>query len=122
MLYYERYYFIQRVIVNYYPIDYRRARYQQVTNYKYMYPLAYFDLVKKYANEAKIDPFLILAVIREESHFRPKIKSWANAVGLMQILPGTAKYVARRYRKKYQRWLLTFPQVNIMLGTFYLKY
>jgi len=55
------------------------------------YPLGYWDAVERAAQKSKVDPFLIAAVIREESRFDPKAVSQAGAIGLMQLMPSTAQ-------------------------------
>ncbi|MDR7416149.1 MAG: transglycosylase SLT domain-containing protein [Armatimonadota bacterium] len=80
------------------------------------YPLAYWDAVRKAAREAGLDPFLVLAVVREESRFDPQAVSPAGAVGLMQLLPMTARELepAVRFRD------LLNPETNLRLGARYL--
>ncbi|MBI2201136.1 MAG: lytic transglycosylase domain-containing protein, partial [Armatimonadetes bacterium] len=62
-------------------------------------------------------PYLVLSVIREESRFDPRAISIAGAVGLMQLLPGTASGVAGATLSVAQ---LTQPEINIRLGTQFL--
>jgi soluble lytic murein transglycosylase-like protein len=69
-----------------------------------------------------IDPVLILAVIREESNFNTYAVSYADAVGLMQIIPPTGKHLAKTYHVKWEGVdTLTNSRINILLGTAYLK-
>lgn len=63
---------------------------------------------------------LVLAVARQESNFNPKIESWAGAVGLMQLMPATARSVARIIKAHYSPRRLTNPAYNIKLGRAYL--
>ncbi|MBN22848.1 MAG: lytic transglycosylase [Bdellovibrionaceae bacterium] len=79
------------------------------------YPYKYKKWIKRYAKG--IDPYLIAALIRQESGFLPGIRSPAGAVGLMQLLPSTARMMKRRVN----RWSLKRPALNIRLGTKYLK-
>ncbi|MBX3176445.1 MAG: transglycosylase SLT domain-containing protein [Candidatus Hydrogenedentes bacterium] len=58
------------------------------------YPLAYWNEVKAIAAEAGLDPYLILAVAKQESTFRPNLTSSAGASGVMQLMPSTAKWMA----------------------------
>ncbi len=69
-----------------------------------------------------MDPALIMAVIEIESKFDPKAVSKAGAIGLMQIMPKTAKSISRELKiKKYNKDSLYNPEINIRIGTYYLK-
>lgn len=69
-----------------------------------------------------IDPALIYALIRQESKFNPKAKSWAGARGLMQLMPRTASFVARdRSLRSSQRRKLYDPEFNLTLGQRYIE-
>src|SRR5204862_2323993 len=61
---------------------------------EYLYPLGYWETVRAAAQAHGVDPLLVLAVIRQESHFEPEAVSSAGARGLMQLLPATARQVA----------------------------
>ncbi len=70
----------------------------------------------------RIDRALIYALIRQESRFNPKAKSWAGARGLMQLMPGTARFVARTNRIRYNnRRKLFQPEINLTLGQRYIE-
>ncbi len=86
------------------------------------YPKGYLESVKKHS-VANIDPFLVLGLIRQESAFQKNATSQSSARGLMQLLTGTAKEMARSLRlyKVSLPWGLYSPDVNIRLGSFYLK-
>ena len=80
-----------------------------------IYPAGYSDLITKYAVRNNLDPFLVNAIIREESWFNKEAVSPAGALGLMQLMPGTAKRMAK---ESYAgRESLFDPEVNIELGT-----
>lgn len=86
------------------------------------YPLLYQDLVARYAKRNTLDPAYVLAIIRTESLFMPDARSPANAVGLMQLLPATARQVARKIgvpRPSIDD--LQQPELNVPLGTAYLR-
>ena len=70
----------------------------------------------------RVDRALIFALIRQESAFNPRAKSWAGARGLMQLMPRTAGYVAkdRGYRNSKRRHLFR-PEVNLELGQKYIE-
>lgn len=82
-------------------------------------PVKFEDLIRKYSHQHDLDPFLILALIREESFFKTDAVSTARAYGLMQILLRTAREVAK---KRIRRRDLFQPETNIRLGTKYLKH
>lgn len=70
----------------------------------------------------RVDRALIYALIRQESRFNPKAKSWAGARGLMQLMPGTARFVARSKGIKYRsRSKLYQPDINLTLGQRYIE-
>jgi soluble lytic murein transglycosylase len=82
-----------------------------------IFPIDYWDLIRKHAAERKLDPYLVAALVAQESTFVPDIRSSAKAVGLMQLMPQTARQYARRLKMKYSSRLLTSPEANIRMGT-----
>ncbi len=82
-----------------------------------IFPLAYWDLIKKYSAANGLDPFLMAALIQQESSFVADIRSYANAYGLMQLLPISGREEARRLKITYSSRMLTQPESNIRLGT-----
>jgi soluble lytic murein transglycosylase len=85
-------------------------------------PLQYQNVIRQQAAEKRIDPALIAAVIYAETKFDPRTSS-AGALGLMQILPGTAQFLAHRSgATTFTTADLARPQVNIAYGTYYLRY
>lgn len=83
----------------------------------------YYDLfVEKHSDESKIEPELVLALMKQESVFDFKAHSWANAYGLMQLIPATAKQMAYQKKDPLTNTNQLFdPDYNIKLGTQYLK-
>ncbi|MCL5406991.1 MAG: lytic transglycosylase domain-containing protein [Patescibacteria group bacterium] len=84
-----------------------------------LYPLDYKDSIKKYSEERGLRPNFVAAVIYTESRFNPKSVSSVGAVGLMQIMPGTADSIASEIGEKTGD--LTDPETSIKYGTWYLK-
>ena len=85
-------------------------------------PLAREDIIRQQASDKGLDPSLLAAVIYAESRFRDRT-SHAGARGLMQITPGTARYIARLSGgTEFEQGDLATPQINISYGAFYLRY
>lgn len=86
-----------------------------------IFPVAYWPAVMEEAAINKIDPFLILSVIRQESIFEPEIVSIADARGLMQVIPPTAARMARELgMESFTADQLQIPERNIAIGARYL--
>lgn len=85
------------------------------------YPLLHAGLVSAESKASSVDPLLVHALIREESRYNASAVSRSHALGLMQLLPGTARGVAARLGVKLDGEASLFrPEVNIKLGTSYL--
>lgn len=87
--------------------------------WRLLYPQAYWVLVRRQARANGLDPYLVMALIRQESAFNPRALSVANARGLMQILPQTVSR-SRRGRARAGRRLYD-PAYNVQVGTRYLR-
>lgn len=88
---------------------------------KRRFPRAHADLFEKEARRSGVDPSLLFAISRRESAFAPDTRSRAGAVGLMQLMPGTARQVARSLKLKRPRTSsLKRPSLNIRLGGRYI--
>ena len=85
-----------------------------------IFPLDYWDLIRKYSAQHDLDPYLVAALMAQESTFVRDIKSHAGAYGLMQVMPRTGRAYARRLKLRYSLRLLTTPEPNIRIGTMYL--
>ncbi len=91
--------------------------------YGLAYPKAFWSSVTKWAEAYGVDPYLILAVVREESNYLPTAVSSSNAGGLMQLLPSTAKWIAEsKCKLKYTTDLAFDPDANVRMGTWYISY
>ena len=85
------------------------------------FPRQYSELIAAYSKEQLVDPYLVQALIREESFFRADSLSPAKAYGLMQLLHGTAREIARGSNLKVKASDLYDPEINIRLGLNHLK-
>jgi len=85
-----------------------------------IYPVAYWDLIQKYSAPNGLDPYLIAALMCQESTFVANIRSPAKAVGLMQLEASTARMYAKRLGIPYSSSVLTTPELNIRIATAYL--
>jgi len=84
------------------------------------FPVNYEEIIQREAAKYAIDPLLIMALIRQESAFNPKAVSPANAHGLMQLLPSTARRLARGMNlPRPSTEQLHEPGLNIQLGMRY---
>ncbi len=87
-----------------------------------IFPLDYWPLIKKYADLHRLDPFLMTALIAQESTFTADVRSSANAVGLMQLIPSTGRQLREaRSAFRYSARILTQPETNIRLGMRYFR-
>lgn len=84
------------------------------------FPIPYRASIVQHSREESLDPFLVAALIRQESEFNAKVISHANAYGLMQLLPSTGRQLARHFgiRRFSSNQLLTADR-NIQLGTYF---
>ena len=85
-------------------------------------PLRHDDIIRQQAQDKNLDPSLIAGVIYVESRFRDQTSD-AGAKGLMQIMPSTADYIARKSGgTRFEQGDLATPQINIAYGSWYLRY
>jgi tetratricopeptide (TPR) repeat protein len=85
-----------------------------------VFPWPWRRVIEAEARQFDIDPYLLAAVIRQESGFRRAIVSHAGAWGLMQIMPGTARMTASRLGLPWHERLLTAPDANVRVGAAHL--
>lgn len=86
------------------------------------YPRAFASAVRDAAARHQVDPFLVWAIMRRESAFRPEVMSAADARGLMQIIPPTATAIAERLAEPAPAPADLFsPERNIRYGAWYLS-
>jgi soluble lytic murein transglycosylase-like protein len=89
---------------------------------KMYYPAKYVDAIRKQATKNGIDPYLVMALIHQESAFNPKAHSSVGAMGLMQLMPATARELGSRLRGSFSTSRLENADFNIELGTYHLKH
>lgn len=86
------------------------------------YPAPYRDAMQENLHKHGLEEAWVYGLMRQESRFATKAKSEVGAAGLMQIMPDTARWVARQIGMKgYRKGLIHQLDVNIKLGTFYMK-
>jgi len=97
-----------------------RTQIQHDFTLRYLAP--YRDVFRSYAKDQQLDEYWVLGLVRQESRFIADAKSWAGARGLMQLMPRTARWTARKIgMKKFNLRDVTDVETNVTLGTSYLK-
>jgi soluble lytic murein transglycosylase len=87
------------------------------------YPLSYGQIVRGHARNYELDPALLAAVIYQESKFKADARSKSGAIGLMQLLPDTAKGIALHTGGTQFRVAdLYVPEINVRYGAWYLRH
>ena len=86
------------------------------------YPRAFATAVESEATRYEVSPFLVWAIMRRESAFRPEVSSAADARGLMQVIPPTARAIAKKLSEKEPDPAELFsPSLSIRYGAWYLS-
>jgi soluble lytic murein transglycosylase len=85
-----------------------------------MYPLAWRRFVEKYAASGKNPPYYLYAIMQKESAYNPHDLSYADAIGLLQMIPPTSRRVAERIGRPYTDDVLYDPEGNIQFGAWYI--
>ena len=97
-----------------------RTRYQVDLHLRY--PMPFADEITSAARAQGLEPALVFGLIRQETRFMPQLKSSVGASGLMQVMPATARYVAKKIGLAWDNpALISDPATNLKLGTAYLK-
>ena len=97
--------------------EYQNLR-KQPAYWQALYPFPFLETIETWSKQRQLNPLLVTALIRQESRFTPAIQSPAGAVGLMQVIPSTAKWIAPKINLK--EYKLNDPKDNINLGTWFL--
>lgn len=96
---------------------------RQLHNFNLRYPTPYRDLFRAAAENEGVDEAWIYGLARQESRFMHHAKSGVGAAGLMQIMPATAKWAAKRIgMSNYSNELIHDLTTNVSIGTYYLRY
>jgi peptidoglycan lytic transglycosylase len=85
------------------------------------YPLPYRSQVLAQARDAGLDPAVLYGLIRQESRFITDVRSSVGASGLMQLMPATARWTARKVGQPYTPAMINDSDVNLRLGAAYFK-
>ena len=86
------------------------------------FPMPFRSSIEIHSREQGLDPYLVAALIRQESEFNPHALSPMNAHGLMQVMPATGKQLARHFGiRRFNATQLFTPDRNIQLGTYYFR-
>lgn len=88
------------------------------------YPVAYTELIARFADEYELDPYLVQSIMRCESSNDPNAVSEAGAIGLMQIMPDTGTWIAHKLDLDdvYTQEMLYDPESNLAFGCWYLHF
>ena len=96
---------------------------KQLHDFNLRYPTPYRDLFRAAAENEGVDEAWIYGLARQESRFMHHAKSGVGAAGLMQIMPATAKWVAKRIgMNHYNSDLIHDLTTNVSIGTYYIRY
>lgn len=85
------------------------------------YPTPYREQIQARAREAGLETPVLLGLIRQESRFVAEARSSVGASGLMQLMPATARWTAKKVGLDFRGDMITDPAVNLQLGTAYFK-
>jgi soluble lytic murein transglycosylase len=92
-------------------------------NFELRYPTPYRDFFRSSATDAGLDEAWVYGITRQESRFMHQAKSGVGASGLMQLMPATAKWVAKRIGlNDYTHSMIHELNTNIKFGTYYMRY
>ncbi len=90
--------------------------------WSFAYPQAYLRLIEVQAAHTGLPTWFFYSIMRQESRYRRGVISWADAVGLLQVIPPTGQRTANRLGIPFDRFQLKDPAVNLRLGTSYLGF
>jgi len=83
------------------------------------FPVGYWPEIQKYSTEHGLDPYMMAALIAQESNFVADVRSRANAYGLMQLLPSAGRQYAKTLNRRFSVAMLKSADTNLRMGTAY---
>ncbi|MBI2252441.1 MAG: lytic transglycosylase domain-containing protein, partial [Armatimonadetes bacterium] len=90
--------------------------------WRIFYPFPYKEIILKEAKRHKLDPLILISLIKAESDFKLNAKSKTGAIGLMQIMPKTAEDIVKELNfKGFSLEALESPELNVFFGAYYLS-
>jgi soluble lytic murein transglycosylase len=104
--------------------DYLSTPFDQMPRafWEYLFPLPYHKDLVHNATEQNLDPYIVAALIRQESEFNPAAISRKSAYGLTQLMPATGRQLARRSGvRRFRTSMLLRPSTSLQLGSRYLR-
>ena len=94
----------------------------QLHDYAQRYPTPHHEALAAAARQWDLDQALVYGIIRQESRFMPNARSRVGAMGLMQLMPATARWVARQIPvQPFNTAMLAQPEVNLQMGSYYFR-
>ena len=97
-------------------------RTKRLHNFALRYPVPFHQVFREYARSQGLDEAWVLGLVRQESRFIAEARSSAGAAGLMQVMPHTARHVARKIgMRNYRSRRVMEVETNVTLGTGYMK-
>jgi soluble lytic murein transglycosylase len=90
--------------------------------WRILFPESWWQVIQAESAKNGLDPYLVASLIRQESEFDPAVVSYANAYGLMQLLPSVGKSMAKEEgMTHFETYQLLDPETNLRLGIRYLR-
>ena len=109
-------------IAKYFSLDAKKRKSIEEDSLPAIFPAPYYSKFDKVSQIMKVPKEFIYSIARQESAFNPKVRSWADAFGLLQVTPEKAKILAKKLRISYQGFEDLYDvEKNLYLGTFLLK-
>jgi len=88
--------------------------------WEHAYPRAYREYIEKYQNLGENPPYYLYSIMRKESGYDPHVVSYADAIGLLQMIPPTTRRVVKPLEMEYTDDLLYDSELNVKVGSWYI--